>query len=89
MLPLVRSGPIQPWLLFSVNEIKVRSFQQGTELDEVTMPSNGRWKRLRVVDVPYLMSIHLKLDRHFSTRKTMIAVDDRFSRISRAMNDMV
>ena len=51
MLPLVGSGPIQPWLLYSVgNEIKVRSFQQGTELDEATMPSNGRWKRLRVVD---------------------------------------
>jgi len=51
MLPLVGGGLIQPWLLYSVgNEIKVRSFQQGTELDEVTMPSNGRWMRLRVVD---------------------------------------
>ena len=35
--------------------------------------------------VPYLMSIHLKLDGHFSTRRTMIAGDDRFSWISRAM----
>ena len=35
--------------------------------------------------VPYSMSIHLKLDGHFSTRRTMIAGDDRFSRISRAM----